>query len=270
MTRVDGFYKGFIPLFFVAPLNSSLSLSFIPCTLFLSRSTLDWCVQVLLLSSLDPTQAPGTAAQLFSPRFFLCWELAQLQKSSPPALESCILYSIPAVARLRSVPCKDALAIFANPSSSICALRFPPPRDFFDVSSLLIAAPLLSYLKSTLSYFCAASCSLCTLSDPSSVVFPSGIMFCSCIVVWVRTLSFLPQKQHKPHFCCIGGFKINLMNIKTSFWFSQVVEFSLVKFLSPWYTQNPELLHSGLFVPSAEPCELFLSLFTWNKPQTPQ
>lgn len=156
MTRVDGFYKGFIPLFFVAPLNSSLSLSFIPCTLFLSRSTLDWCVQVLLLSSLDPTQAPGTAAQLFSPRFFLCWELAQLQKSSPPALESCILYSIPAVARLRSVPCKDALAIFANPSSSICALRFPPARGFFRCLLIInsCSSPLLPQIHSQLFLCC--------------------------------------------------------------------------------------------------------------------
>lgn len=222
--------------------------------------------------ALQPGSNPGTwhsSSAVFSQVFPLLGACSapEIFTSSSRKLHF-VFHSCSGTAEKRAL--QRCLGYFCKSFQQHLCSQVSPLRDFFDVSSLLIAAPLLSYLKSTLSYFCAASCSLCTLSDPSSVVFPSGIMFCSCIVVWVRTLSFLPQKQHKPHFCCIGGFKINLMNIETSFWFSQVVEFSLVKFLSPWYTQNPELLHSGLFVPSAEPCELFLSLFTWNKPQTPQ
>lgn len=179
MRRVDGFHKGFF--FFVAPFYSSLSLSFIPSTPFLSRSTLDWCVQVLLLSSLDPTQAPGTAAQLFSPRFFLCWELAQLQKSSPPALESCILYSIPteqhALQRCLCYFCKSFQQHLCSQVS---------PLGFFRCLLIInsCSSPLLPQIHSQLF--------LCCQLQPLHFIWSikCGFPFWNCVLLVHRGLSW--------------------------------------------------------------------------------
>lgn len=112
-------YLFFFFFFFFASLNSLLSLSFIHSAFFLSRSSLDWCVQVFLLSMLYQMQSScGHLIQQFSyfcKVFSLAWILVSsrnltcLWASDVPALETCILYSITLPTWLRNIPCKHIL-----------------------------------------------------------------------------------------------------------------------------------------------------------------
>lgn len=181
------------------------------------------------------------------------------------------------MARLRSIPCKDAFAIFADPPRSICALRFPSPgrlRDFFDVSSLLIAAPpsdLLPQIHSQLF--------LCWQLQPLHFIWsinsPAGIMFCWCIVVWVGAFC-LPAPRNSTNFTFAALELLEFPHEHQNFFlvFPKLGYSALWGFSAHGTPRwSPELLHSGFFVvvvSSAESCELFLYLFTWDKSQTPQ
>lgn len=214
LRRGDGFHKGFIPFFFHGCLKLFTFFELYPLR------SLPVTFHSWLTCPSAPAFHPGSnpviwsSSSAVSPRFFLCCGFGQLQKSplakGPPALESCILYSIPAVAWLRSIPCKDAFAIFANPSSSICALRFPPwaAAGFFRclliINSCSSFVSLTSNPLSVISVLTVAASALYLIHQ----VWLPLLEFCSAEASWseLELLPSCPQKQHKFHLRCIGAF----------------------------------------------------------------
>lgn len=227
-----------------------------------------------------PGSNPDTrySSSAVSPRFFLCCGLGQLQKSLRGPSSSRKLHFVfhSCSGTTEKHPLQRCLCYFCRSSPQHLCSQVSLPgaaagffRCLLIINSCSSFGSLTSNPLSVISVLTVAASALYLIHQ-----FPCW----NYVLLMHRGLgwSFLPscpQKQHKFHFCCTGAFGIPSWTSKLLFGFSQVGGFSLVRFLCPWYTQMKSriaALGGFFFVSSAESCELFLYLFTWDKSQTPQ